>query len=65
VYSNHKTYNISWQFMFWIDAKSVGIVLVSIQFVITYRLRCKQRKLDALSYCLYLAPKEGDVAYEQ
>ena len=34
-------------------------------FIITYRLRTQQIQSDALSKRAYLAPKEGDVAYDQ
>jgi len=34
-------------------------------FVITYHLGCQWGKSNALSHHSYLAPKEGDVAYEQ
>ena len=42
-----------------------SISLSRFNFVITYRPGAKQVRSDALSRRAYLAPKEGDVAYDQ
>ncbi len=65
VNSNHKKYNISWQFVFWINTKFDGHYPY-IDFGLSSHIAFGISKENLmLSYCSYLVLKEKNATYKQ